>query len=134
LPPPQSFSGGTSEGSSFVGGAHLPMSMFINAVGSSSTTRGVPDNVFDLFDADKHSRGGHSEFDRVGGSNVFDIFNEPSQKESGSITSMTLSDFLQNENHIEIQPLNLFFRRLIDNWELKNKIKADDYHIGDIIN
>lgn len=47
--------------------------------------------------------------------------------------------FPENENHIEIQPLNLFFRRLIDNWELKNKIKTndynnDDYHPGDIIN
>jgi len=99
LPPPQSFSGGTSEGTSFVGGAHLPMSMFINAGSSSIASRGVPENVFDLFDAERNSRAGHSEFE--GNSNVFDIFNEPSLKESDGMTSMTLSDFLQNENPAE---------------------------------
>jgi len=32
-------------------------------------------------------------------------------------------ELFTNDN-IETQPTNLFFRRLIDNWELKNKIQV----------
>jgi WD40 repeat protein len=99
LPPPQNFARST-EGSSFVGGAHLPMAMFIGTGGNNTiASRSVPENVFDLFDADKQTLQSNSrQGDLSTVSNVFDMFNEPIKNEGVGMTSMTLSDFLQNDH------------------------------------